>query len=102
MGINYFNGRSKNNDSLAQANRIASNTEEYGIRSSINAIEPNNPILRYDGLYGLIGKSRPVASEYSQIADHLRQAIEDVYYGVNQPKQALDDAAKRSVRVLGW
>jgi len=47
----------------------------------------------------LIGKSRPVASEYPQIADYIRQAIEDVYYGV---KQELDDAAKRSAKVLGW
>jgi multiple sugar transport system substrate-binding protein len=49
-----------------------------------------------------IGKSRPVASEYPQIAEHIRQAIDDVYYGVKQPKQALDDAAKESAKVLGW
>jgi multiple sugar transport system substrate-binding protein len=49
-----------------------------------------------------IGKSRPVAAEYPQIAEHIREAIEEVYYGVKQPKQALDDAAKESARVLGW
>lgn len=49
-----------------------------------------------------IGKSRPVASEYPQIAEHVRHAIEEVYYGIKQPKQALDDAAKESARALGW
>jgi hypothetical protein len=71
MGINYINGRTRNNDPLAQAYRIASNTEEYRTRSSINSIEPNNPILGLDALYGLIGNSRLIASEYPQIADHL-------------------------------
>ena len=49
-----------------------------------------------------IGKSRPVAPEYPQIAEHVRHAIEEVYYGIKQPKQALDDAAKESARALGW
>ncbi len=40
------------------------------------------------------------AAEYPQIAEHIREAIEEVY--VKQPKQALDDAAKESARVLGW
>jgi multiple sugar transport system substrate-binding protein len=46
-------------------------------------------------------KSRPVAAEYPQIADQIRQAIENVYYGIKQPKQALDDDAK-DPKVLGW
>jgi multiple sugar transport system substrate-binding protein len=49
-----------------------------------------------------IGHSRPSISEYPQIADNIRQAIDEVYLGVKKPKQALDDAAKKSAEVLGW
>ena len=49
-----------------------------------------------------IGHSRPSISEYPQIADNIRQAIDEVYLGLKQPKQALDDAAKKSAEVLGW
>lgn len=49
-----------------------------------------------------IGHSRPSISEYPQIADNIRQAIDEVYLGVKAPKQALDDAAKKSAEVLGW
>ena len=49
-----------------------------------------------------IGHSRPSISEYPQIADNIREAIDEVYLGVKEPKQALDDAAKKSAEVLGW
>jgi multiple sugar transport system substrate-binding protein len=49
-----------------------------------------------------VGHSRPSISEYPQIADNIRQAIDEVYLGVKEPKQALDDAAKKSAEVLGW
>ena len=39
------------------------------------------------------GGSRPSIPEYSVIAEHIRQAIDDVYYGIKDPKQALNDAA---------
>jgi len=50
----------------------------------------------------LTGHARPNISEYPQIADHIRQAIEEVYYGIKEPKQALDYAAVKSAKVLGW
>ena len=102
MGINYFNGRSKNNDSLAQANRLLPTQKSMGSGPQLTQL--NQTIPYYDKMVSMIsiGKSRPVASEYPQIADHVRQAIEDVYYGVKQPKQALDDAAKESAKALGW
>jgi multiple sugar transport system substrate-binding protein len=64
----------------------------------------NQTIPYYDKMVSMIpiGKSRPVASEYPQIAENIRQAIEAVYNGVKEPKQALDDAAKESAKVLGW
>jgi multiple sugar transport system substrate-binding protein len=48
------------------------------------------------------GRQRPSVAEYPQIAENIRQAIEDVYYGLKEPKQALDEAAAKSARILGW
>jgi multiple sugar transport system substrate-binding protein len=58
----------------------------------------------YDEMISLIpfGGSRPSIPEYPIIAEHIRQAIDDVYYGIKEPKRALDDAATRSAKVLGW
>ncbi len=49
-----------------------------------------------------IGHSRPNIPEYPQIAEHIRQAIEEVYLGVKEPGQALNDAAAKSAKALGW
>jgi len=64
----------------------------------------NETIPYYGDMVSMIpiGKSRPVAPEFPQIAEHVRHAIEEVYYGIKQPKQALDDAAKESAKALGW
>ena len=58
----------------------------------------------YDQLISLIefGHARPNIAEYPQLADHISEAIDDVYSGKKQPKQALDDAAAKSAKVLGW
>ena len=45
---------------------------------------------------------RPNIPEYPEIADYIRQAIDEVYYGVKEPKEALDDAAAKSALILGW
>jgi multiple sugar transport system substrate-binding protein len=49
-----------------------------------------------------MGKGRPSIPEYPAIADDIRQALDDVYYGIKEPKQALSDAARKSARTLGW
>ena len=49
-----------------------------------------------------IGHSRPNIPEYPQIADNIREAIDEVYFGGKDPDQALDDAALNSAKVLGW
>lgn len=49
-----------------------------------------------------LGRQRPSIPEYSQVADSIHQAIDDVYSGTKEPKQALDDAAAKSAEVLGW
>jgi multiple sugar transport system substrate-binding protein len=46
--------------------------------------------------------SKYIRIEYPIIADHIREAIEEVYYGMNEPEQALNDAAVKSAKVLGW
>jgi multiple sugar transport system substrate-binding protein len=48
------------------------------------------------------GHNRPAIPEYPQIASHVKQALDDVYYGLKSPEEALDDAAAKSAKVLGW
>src|SRR5438093_786755 len=48
------------------------------------------------------GHGRPTIPEYPSIAEHIRQAINEVQYGIKEPKQALDDAAVKSAKTLGW
>jgi multiple sugar transport system substrate-binding protein len=57
----------------------------------------------YDELVSLIslGEGRPNIPEYPIIAEHIRNAIEQAYNGMD-PKMALDEAAKQSEKALGW
>ena len=50
----------------------------------------------------LFGHSRLNIPEYPGIANHIKQAIDNVYNKTKEPKQALDDAAAKSARLLGW
>jgi multiple sugar transport system substrate-binding protein len=58
----------------------------------------------YDDMISMIptGSGRPNLPEYQAIAEHVRQALDEVFYGIKEPKQALDDAAAKSANVLGW
>jgi multiple sugar transport system substrate-binding protein len=58
----------------------------------------------YDDMISMIptGRGRPNIAEYQAIADHVREALDEVFYGIKQPKQALDDAAAKSAKALGW
>jgi multiple sugar transport system substrate-binding protein len=58
----------------------------------------------YDELISMlkVARNRPSIPEYPQLADNIRQAIEQIYNGTKEPKQALDDAAAASAKVLGW
>jgi multiple sugar transport system substrate-binding protein len=64
----------------------------------------NQTIPYYDKLISMlkIAHARPSIPEYPQIAEHIHQALNDVYYGLKEPKQALDTAAAKSAKVLGW
>jgi multiple sugar transport system substrate-binding protein len=48
------------------------------------------------------GRSRPNIPEYPDIAEHIHQAIQQVYNGSASPKDALDMAAAKSADSLGW
>ena len=64
----------------------------------------NQTIPYYDQLISMlsIARLRPNIPEYPQIADNIRQAIEQIYNGTKEPKQALDEAAYKSAKGLGW
>jgi multiple sugar transport system substrate-binding protein len=49
-----------------------------------------------------ISRTRPSIPEYPEISAHIKQAIDEVMYGIKEPKQALNDAANKSAKVLGW
>jgi multiple sugar transport system substrate-binding protein len=65
---------------------------------------PNQSIPYYSELISIVrtGGIRPSIPEYSQIAEHIRQALDEVYYSLKEPKQALDEAAAKSAKVLRW
>jgi multiple sugar transport system substrate-binding protein len=48
------------------------------------------------------GRSRPNIPEYPEIAEHIHQAIQQVYNGSASPKDALNMAAAKSAHSLGW
>ena len=48
------------------------------------------------------GGSRPNIPEYSEIAEHIHQAIQQVYNGSASPEDALNLAAAKSADSLGW
>ena len=55
-------------------------------------------IAFYDEMVSMIiqGRGRPSIPEYPAIADDIRGALDDVYHGIKEPKQALNDAATKS------
>ena len=68
------------------------------------AVKLNATIPYYKEMISMIptAHSRPNIPEYPQIADSIKQAIDEVYYGMKDPKQALNDAAAKSAKALGW
>jgi multiple sugar transport system substrate-binding protein len=64
----------------------------------------NATIPYYSRLVSMIeiAHTRPSIPEYHVISAHIKQAIDEVMYGIKEPKQALNDAATKSAKVLGW
>ncbi|MGI0002364.1 MAG: extracellular solute-binding protein [Nitrososphaeraceae archaeon] len=68
------------------------------------SLEPRKVVPYYDQLVSMIpnGGTRPSIPEYPQIAQFVKEALDSVYYGKASPKQALDQAAEKSAKALGW
>jgi multiple sugar transport system substrate-binding protein len=58
----------------------------------------------YDEMVSAIpfGGARSNIPEYPQIAHYINEALNEVYNGTMDPKEALDDAAAKSALILGW
>ena len=58
----------------------------------------------YDQLISMLQLKgvRPNIPEFPQIADHIRQALDEVLYQSKDPKEVLDNAAAKSAKTLGW
>jgi len=74
------------------------------IGQGVYSAELRKSIPYYNELISLIpfGQERPNIPEYPLIADHIREAIDAIYSSTMEPKQALDYAAAKSARALGW
>jgi multiple sugar transport system substrate-binding protein len=68
------------------------------------SLEASNIIPYYNELISMVkvGHGRPSIPEYPIIAENIREARDQVFQGLKEPKQALDDAAAKSAKVLGW
>jgi multiple sugar transport system substrate-binding protein len=64
----------------------------------------NDTVPFFEEMISMIpyGRSRPNIPEYPQIAEHITQAIQQVYNGSALPEDALNIAASRSADSLGW
>jgi multiple sugar transport system substrate-binding protein len=40
--------------------------------------------------------------EYPVISDDIQQALDEAEHGIKDPKEALQDAAAKSTKALGW
>ena len=90
---------------------IAPWLEQYGylptqipIGETIALADPPSSFPYYEEMVSMIpfGQGRPNIPEYPQMAVYVKEALDDVYSRLKDPKQALDDAAKESAKVLGW
>jgi multiple sugar transport system substrate-binding protein len=85
--------------------------QEYGLLPTQIAIgegsystQLNQTVPYYDQLISMLELqgTRPNIPEYPEIAAHIKEATEQVYNGTKEPEQALDEAAVKSAKVLGW
>ena len=68
------------------------------------SLEPRRVVPYYVQLVSMIphGGTRPSIPEYPQIAEFLEEALDAVYYDKASPQEALDGAAEKSAKALGW
>jgi multiple sugar transport system substrate-binding protein len=96
---------------MVEPNVIAPMMKQFGYIPTQKSIgegefstQLNQTIPYYEKMVQMIsiGRSRPSIPEYPQVAEHIREAIDKVYYGTEEPKKALDEAAAKTAKVLGW
>jgi multiple sugar transport system substrate-binding protein len=96
---------------LAQPEILAPFLQEYGYLPTQKALGegPSSQPLKesipfFEEMVSMIpyGQSRPNIPEYPEIAEHIHQAIQQVYNGSASPEDALNIAAVRSADSLGW
>ena len=79
-------------------------TQKSMMSNSTYADSLNASMPYYSELISTIpdGHIRPNIVEYPEIAAHIRGAINEVYNGTSEPKEALDKAANQTATLLGW
>jgi multiple sugar transport system substrate-binding protein len=96
---------------MAQPEILAPFLQEYGYLPTQKVLgegpssEPLKESVPYfEEMVSLIpyGRSRPNIPEYPEIAEHVDQAIRQVYNGSASPQDALNTAAAKSADSLGW
>src|SRR5918996_963308 len=96
---------------MAEPEILASFLQQYGYLPTQRALgdgEFSEPLRQsvpfFEEMVSMIpyGRIRPNIPEYPEIAEHIHQAIQQVYNGSASPEDALDMAAAKSVDSLGW
>ena len=96
---------------MAQPEILGPFLQEYGflptqevLGDGPNSGPLNESIPYFDEMVSMIpyGRSRPNISEYPEIAEHIHQAIQQVYNGSASAEDALNIAAAKSADSLGW
>jgi multiple sugar transport system substrate-binding protein len=96
---------------MAQPEILTPFLQEYGYLPTQKVIgegplsEPlKESVPFFEEMVSLIpyGRSRPNIPEYPEIAEHVTQAIQQVYNGSASPRDALNTAAAKSADSLGW
>jgi multiple sugar transport system substrate-binding protein len=77
---------------------------QVAIGEGESRIEASTLFPYYDEMISVIPFAgfRPNIPEYPQIAHYIKEALDAVYYGTEDPNDALDDAAAKSAIILGW
>ena len=96
---------------LAEPEILAPFLQEYGFLPTQKTLGegPASELLKesipyFEQMVSMIpyGRSRPNISEYPEIAEHIHQAIQQVYNGSATAEDALNIAAAKSADSLGW
>lgn len=68
------------------------------------AAHVNSSVPYYNEMISMIpmAKARPVIPEFPEIDGYITQSLSDVCSGKKEPKQALNEAAAKTSKLLGW